>query len=83
MVAVKADIDMTLLSKFERGEGMPTKEQIQRLAGHFGLDEKRLTIEATAGKILTEYGYNDVAYGAVMYAQEEMQKYYTSESKND
>lgn len=76
MVAMGTNIDMTLLSKIERGERLPTNEQILRLAGHFGLDEKQLAIEATAGKILTEYGYNDVTYGAARYVQEEMQKYY-------
>ena len=76
MVAMGTNIDMTLLSKIERGERLPTSEQILKLSGHFGLDEKQLAIEATAGKILTEYGYNDVTYGAVRFVQEEMQKYY-------
>jgi transcriptional regulator with XRE-family HTH domain len=76
MVAMGTNIDMTLLSKIERGERLPTDEQILRLAGHFGLDEKQLAIEATAGKILAEYGYNDVTYGAVSFVQEEMKKYY-------
>ena len=75
MVAMGTNIDMTLLSKFERGVRLPTNEQIQRLAKHFGLNEKQLAIEATARKILTEYGYNDVTYGAVMYIQEEIKKY--------
>ena len=77
MVAMGTNVDMTLLSKFERGERLPTNEQIQRLARHFDLDEKQLAIEATAGKILIEYGYNDVTYGAAQYIQEEMKKYYT------
>ena len=50
MVAMGTNIDMTLLSKFERGERLPTNEQILRLAGHFGLDEKQLAVEAMAGK---------------------------------
>jgi len=86
MVAMGTNIDMTLLSKIERGERLPTSEQILRLAQHFGLDEKQLAIEATAGKILTEYGYNDVTYGAVQFVQEEMQKYYAGSlagGKND
>jgi hypothetical protein len=37
---------------------------------------KALVPEATAGKILTEYGYNDVTYRAAMFVQEEMQRYY-------
>ena len=77
MVAMGTNVDMTLLSKFERGERLPTNEQIQRLARYFSLDEKQLAIEAMAGKILTEYGYNDVTYEAARYIQEEMKKYYT------
>ena len=79
MVAMGTNIDMTLLSKFERGERLPTNEQIQRLSGHFGLNEKQLAIEATAGKILTEFGYNEVTYEAAIYVQEEMKKYYANE----
>ncbi|MDR1180079.1 MAG: helix-turn-helix domain-containing protein [Spirochaetales bacterium] len=78
-VAMGTNIDMTLLSKFERGERLPTNEQIERIAGYFGLDQKQLAVEATAGKILIEYGYNDVTYGAVMFVKEEMQKYYANE----
>ena len=74
-VSMGTNIDMTLLSKFERGERLPTNEQIQRLAGYFSLDEKQLAIEAMARKILTEYGYNDVTYQAVLYVQEEIKKY--------
>jgi transcriptional regulator with XRE-family HTH domain len=76
MVAMGTNIDMTLLSKFERGERLPTNEQIRRIAGYFGLDQKQLAVEATAGKILTEYGYNDVTYEAAMFIREKMEKYY-------
>jgi transcriptional regulator with XRE-family HTH domain len=79
MVAMGTNIDMTLLSKFERGERLPTNEQIGRIAGYFDIDQKQLAVEATAGKILTEYGYNDVTLGAAMFVQEEMQKYYSTE----
>ena len=74
-VAMGTDIDSTLLSKIERGIRLPTNEQILPLAEHFGLDQKQLAIEATAEKILTQYGYSDVTYEAVRYVQEKMQKY--------
>ena len=80
MVAVGTNIDMTLLSKLERGERLPTNEQLLRLAEYFDIDEKQLAIEATASKILTEYGYNDITYKAAMYVQEEMKKYYSAGS---
>jgi len=83
IVAMGTNVDMTLLSKFERGERLPTNEQIERLASYFGLDAKQLAVEATAGKILTEYGYNDITYGAAIFVQEKMQKYYTNGAKNE
>jgi len=86
IVAMGTNVDMTLLSKFERGERLPTGEQIERIAGYFGLDKKQLAVEATAGKILTEYGYNDITYGAAMFVQEEMKRYYANgqaEAKNE
>jgi transcriptional regulator with XRE-family HTH domain len=51
-VAVGTDIDMTLLSKFERRERMPTIEQLERIARYFGIDLTRLTVELTAEKIV-------------------------------
>ena len=79
VVAMGTNIDMTLLSKFERSERLPTDEQIERIAGYFGLDKKQLAVEATAGKILTEFGYNDVTYEAAMFVQDEMKRYYANE----
>jgi len=79
VVAMGTNVDMTLLSKFERGERLPTIEQIERIAGYFGIDKKQLAVETTAGKILTVYGYNDVTYGAAMFVQEEMKRYYAKE----
>ena len=75
MVAMGTNIDMTLLSKIERGERLPTNDQTQRLAMYFDLDKKQLAVEATAGKILTEYGYNEITYAAVMHVQEKMKTY--------
>lgn len=74
-VAVGADIDMTLLSKFERKERMPTKEQLKKIAGHFGIDLTQLTIELTAEKIVSEYGMNKITEQAVNLVKEAFVEY--------
>ena len=86
MVAMGTNIDSTLLSKFERGVRLPTDEQVQRLAGYFGIDKGQMAAETTAGRILFEYGSSDVTYKAVMYVQEIIEKNYienASGGKND
>lgn len=79
-VAMGTNIDMTLLSKFERGERLPNSEQVQRLAAHFGADQKQLAVEATAKKIITEYGYTDVTYGALSMVMESFAEYHPETS---
>jgi transcriptional regulator with XRE-family HTH domain len=74
-LAMGTDIDMTLLSKFERGERLPTGEQVKRLAGHFGIDSQQLAVETTAKKIISEYGYNDVTYKALNMVMESFAEY--------
>ena len=75
-VAMRTNIDSTLISKFERGTRLPTNKQIQQLAVHFNIDEKQLAVEARAGKILSEYGGDEITYRAVMHVREEIKKYY-------
>jgi transcriptional regulator with XRE-family HTH domain len=75
-LAMGTDIDMTLLSKIERGERIPTREQIAKLANYFCIDENGLAAEATAEKILFEYGLNDVTFEAVSLVKEKMASYY-------
>jgi transcriptional regulator with XRE-family HTH domain len=74
-VAVGTDIDMTLLSKFERKERMPTKEQLKKIAVHFDIDLTQLTIELTAEKIITEYGINEMTEQAVNLVKEAFVEY--------
>jgi transcriptional regulator with XRE-family HTH domain len=74
-VAVGANIDMTLLSKFERRERMPTSEQLEKIARYFGADLTRLTVELTAEKIVTEYGANAITYQAAHLVKEACAEY--------
>jgi transcriptional regulator with XRE-family HTH domain len=69
-VAMGTNIDMTLLSKFERKERIPTKEQAKKIAAYFDIDYEKLNVELTAEKILTEYGFNDTTFEAVNMVRE-------------
>ncbi|MBK9152162.1 MAG: helix-turn-helix transcriptional regulator [Saprospiraceae bacterium] len=74
-VSVGTDIDSPLLSKLERGERLPTDEQIKKLAKHYNVAETDLKIKATAERIIKEYGVNDTTYEAVNLVMEQITPY--------
>ena len=78
-VAVGTNIDMTLLSKFERKERIPTKEQAMRIAKYFKIDPQELNVELTAEKIISEYGLNDATFKAVNLVCEAYSEFHTQE----
>jgi len=82
-VAVGTNIDMTLLSKFERRERMPTNEQAEKIARYFGIDLMRLTVELTAEKILDEYGMNAITYEAAHLVKEAFVEYNADRDNED
>ncbi len=66
------DIDSPMLSKIERGERMPTLEQLKRLCKYFKVDEANLKIMRTAEKIIKEHGINEITYEAVRMVEEQI-----------
>ena len=74
-VSVGTDIDSPLLSKLERGERLPTSEQIKKLAKHYKFAETDLKVKATAERIIKEYGVNDTTYEAVNLVMEQITPY--------
>ncbi|MEN9448879.1 MAG: hypothetical protein RJA25_2169 [Bacteroidota bacterium] len=74
-VSVGTDIDSPLLSKLERGERLPTDEQIKKLAKYYKVVETDLKIKATAERIIKEYGVNDTTYEAVNLVMEQITPY--------
>jgi transcriptional regulator with XRE-family HTH domain len=74
-VSQGTDIDSPLLSKLERGERLPTAEQIKKLSKHFKVSESKLKVMATAEKIIKDYGANQVTLEAISIVQEEIVKY--------
>ncbi len=71
-VSVGTDIDSPLLSKLERGERLPTDEQIKKLAKYYKVAEADLKVKATAERIIKEYGVNDTTYEAVNLVMEQI-----------
>lgn len=74
-VAKGTDIDMTLLSKIERSERLPTFEQAKRISSYFCVEENKLISMLTAEKILHEYGMNDNTLNAVYLVSEKIVSY--------
>lgn len=64
-VSKEADIDSPLLSKIERGERLPTDEQLRRLATHFDIRYDELQVQLVAQRILREHGTTADTYRAV------------------
>jgi HTH-type transcriptional regulator, competence development regulator len=69
------DIDSPMLSKIERGERLPTTDQIKRIAKHFKVAENSLLSKLTAEKIIRDFGANEVTLDAISIVKEEIVKY--------
>ena len=74
-VSKGTDIDSPLLSKLERGERLPTVDQVKKLSRHYKVSESELKIMATAEKIIKEYGVNDMTYDAANLVMEQITPY--------
>jgi transcriptional regulator with XRE-family HTH domain len=73
-VASEIDVDQSLISKFEKGERNPTKEQIIKLAEFYNLSQQDLLIEWFSDKII--YDLKDVDYANdILIVAEEKIKY--------
>lgn len=74
-VAKGTDIDSPMLSKIERGERLPTSEQLKRLAKYYNISEESLIVKHTAEKILKEFGANETTYNAIQIVNEQLMPY--------
>lgn len=71
-VAAKVAIDQALLSKIERGERMPTKDQVIRFAKFYKIDEGDLLIAFLSDKLVYELLDEDVALKAMQVAEKKI-----------
>lgn len=60
-LAAKIPIDQALLSKIERGERKPTRNQILRIAEELEIDQDQILIEYMSDKIVLEICEEKVA----------------------
>lgn len=77
-VAAKVDIDQSLISKFEKNERKPTKEQLVRLAEFYNLPEKELFVNWHSEKIAQELKGIESTSEILKVAEEKI-KYYKSQ----
>jgi ribosome-binding protein aMBF1 (putative translation factor) len=79
-VAAELDIDQAIISKFERNERKPTKEQVLKFAKFFKIDKETLLVEWLSDKV-AYYLQNEKLANKVLKVAEEKLKY-NRQSKN-
>jgi Fic family protein/DNA-binding XRE family transcriptional regulator len=71
-VAAELNIDAALVSKWESGSRKPTKEQIIKLCQVLNLDTEKMLIEWMSEMIIYEIGNDDLAFKALLAAEEKL-----------
>ena len=79
-VAALLDIDVSILSKMERGERPLSKEVVAKLAKIYKHDEDELTVLYLSQKIVNEVGEEHLALKAMQVAEEQI-KYQIKQNK--
>lgn len=79
-VAAEIEIDQALLSKIERGERMPTKEQVINLAKFYKIDLDETLVTFFSDKLVYEVQDEDVALKAMQVAEKKIN--YLIKNKN-
>ena len=79
-VAAEVDIDQSLISKFEKNERKPTKEQLIRLAKFYNLSEQELIINWFSEKIAEELKYTESTSEILKVAEEKINYYKSQEN---
>ncbi len=69
-VAAFLDIDQAILSKVERGQRKPTREQVVKLAAYFKVKENDLLVAWLSDKLVYEVEDEDMALKALQVAEE-------------
>jgi transcriptional regulator with XRE-family HTH domain len=71
-VAAFLDIDQAILSKIERGQRKPTREQVLSLAKYFNVKQNDLLIAWLSDKLVYELQDEEVALKALLLAEEKI-----------
>ena len=71
-VAAEIEIDQALLSKIERCERIPSKEQVIRLARYYKVDENELMVAFLSDKLVYEVRDEEMALKAMQVAEKKI-----------
>jgi ribosome-binding protein aMBF1 (putative translation factor) len=71
-VAAELDIDQAIISKFERSERKPTKEQVLKFARFYGLDKDEVIIAWLSDKVVYDLQDEYLAGKALKAAEEKI-----------
>jgi len=71
-VAASIYVDTAMISKFEKGERKPTREQIDGLAETLEIDRKTLLVIYLSDKVLSELKDEDVAQEVLKIAEKKI-----------
>lgn len=74
-IATALGIDQALISKFENGKRIPTKEQILKLSNILELEYENLLVLWIKERIYAEVGNDEYTYKAIMMVAEEIEFY--------
>lgn len=72
-VAALLEIDPSLLSKIERGDKRPTREQIRLLSGILEIDQNELMIAYLSDRLVYEVRDEALALEAIKVAEQKME----------
>ncbi|WP_297515334.1 helix-turn-helix domain-containing protein [Flavobacterium sp.] len=73
-LSASLDMDVAILSKIERGERTPTKQQLIKIAKSLAIDEKELINTLLAESILNELSSNENPIEVLKIVQKELKK---------
>ncbi len=74
-VGAAIEIDQALVSKFERGERKPSREQVLLFAKLFSIEENELMIAWLSDKLANEVQNEDLAKEAIKAAEKKIDKF--------
>ena len=80
-VGAKLSVDPTILSKIERDERMPTREQVKALADFYKDQKNEVLIAWLSDKLFNEVQNEDLALQAMQVAEEKIKNNKTKKSK--
>ncbi|NCB48937.1 MAG: XRE family transcriptional regulator [Clostridia bacterium] len=73
-VAAELDIDQAIISKFERNERKPTKEQVLKFAKFYKLDKDELLVAWLSDRVVDDLQDENLADKALKAAEEKIKQ---------